>query len=109
MSQLTHPRKATLRTAFASAVVLVPCYVVVIPVILDSMGEYLPEGARAWLAASVVFVTALIAAVTRIMALPAVNDALTALGLGVAPKGTDTPVGRHEAPQAPGDPQETLF
>lgn len=106
MSQLAHPRKATLRTAFAVAIVLVPCYVVVIPVILDSMGEYLPDDVRAWLAASVVFVTALIAAVTRIMALPAVNDALTALGLGVAPKGTNTPVGRHEAPQ---DPQQTLF
>lgn len=106
MSQLTYPRKATLRTAFASAVVLVPCYVVVVPVILDTMGDYLPEDDRAWLAASVVFVTALISAVTRIMALPAVNKALTTLGLGVAPKGTGTPVGRHEAPQ---DPQQTLF
>lgn len=92
-TQVKHPVKATLRTVFAAAVVLVPTYVVVIPALLDGLGDYIPPAARAWLAGSVVFVTALIATVTRIMALPAVNDALTALGLGAEPKAK----GKHEA------------
>ena len=92
-TQVKHPIKATLRTVFAAVVVLVPAYVVVIPALLDGLGDYIPPAARGWLAGSVVFVTALIATVTRIMALPAVNDALTAFGLGAEPKSK----GKHEA------------
>ena len=100
-TQVKHPVKATLRTVFAAAVVLVPTYVVIVPEVLAGLGDYIPPAARAWLAASVVFVTALIATITRIMALPAVNDALTALGLGAEPKAA----GKHEA----GSGAPTLF
>lgn len=92
-TQVKHPIKATLRTAFAAVVVLAPTYVVVVPEVLTGLGDYIPPAARAWLAGSVVFETALIATVTRIMALPAVNDALTAFGLGAEPKAK----GKHEA------------
>ena len=95
-TQVKHPIKAALRTALAAVVVLVPTYVVVVPEVLTGLGDYIPPAARAWLAASVVFVTALIATITRIMALPAVNDALTALGLGAEPKAK----GKHEADSA---------
>ena len=92
-TQVNHPVKATLRTVFAAAVVLVPTYVVIVPEVLAGLGDYIPPAARAWLAGSVVFVTALIATLTRIMALPAVNDALTRFGLGAEPKAK----GKHEA------------
>ena len=92
-TQVNHPIKATLRTVFAAVVVLVPAYVVVIPAVLDGLGDYIPPAARAWLTESVVFVTALIATVTRIITLPAVNDALTTFGLGAEPKAK----GKHEA------------
>lgn len=100
-TQVKHPVKATLRTVFAAVVVLVPTYVVIVPEVLAGLGDYIPPAARAWLAASVVFVTALIATITRIMALPVVNDALTAFGLGAEPKAA----GKHEA----GSEAHTLF
>ena len=101
-TQLQYPGRAVARTIVAFLVVAVPTYAIVVPMFLDSFKDYLPEGVAAWLAASVAFVGVLVGFVTRIMAIPVVNAALTAVGLGAAP----TPTVAPEAPQVPSQPAQ---
>ena len=85
-----HPWRATLRTVVAYLVVALPAYAIGVPILLDEVGEYLPDGAVAWLTGSALFVGGLVAAVTRIMAVPSVNEALRNVGLSAAPgRGND--------------------
>lgn len=91
-TQVAHPWRATLRTMTAVLISAMAIYLLAIPIILDGLKDYLPEGAQGWLMGSVAFVTALSGVITRVMALPAVNEALTAMGLGASPDH-----GRHEA------------
>lgn len=60
--------------AFLFLVVVLPA---VIDVLDDELGEHLPEGFRAWMLAAAAVLTALSAAVARIMALPVVNTWLS--------------------------------
>lgn len=60
--------------AFVFLVVVLPS---VIEVIDAELGEHLPPGFRLWMLGAATFLTAVSAAVTRIMALPAVNDWLS--------------------------------
>ena len=84
-TQETHPWRATLRTVVAYLVVALPAYAIGVPILLDEVGEYLPDGAVAWLTGTALFVGGLVAAVTRIMAIPSVNEALRNVGLSAAP------------------------
>lgn len=84
-TQEEYPWRATLRTIVAYIIVALPVYAIGVPVLMDEVGEYLPEGAVAWLTASALFVGGLVAAVTRIMAIPSVNEALRNVGLSAAP------------------------
>jgi len=88
-TQVRYPWRATLRTivqvgipALLTAVTVLP---LVIQIVLDELGEVMPESLRLWLVAAAGFVTALAAAFTRIMAIPAVNAVLTRIGLGAKP------------------------
>ena len=40
-----HPWRATLRTVVAYLVVALPAYAIGVPILLDEVGEYLPDGA----------------------------------------------------------------
>lgn len=60
--------------AFVFLVVVLPP---VIEVIDAELGEHLPAGFRLWMLGAAAFLTALSAAVTRIMALPQVNSWLS--------------------------------
>lgn len=82
-----HPWRATLRTVVAYLVVALPAYAIGVPILLDEVGEHLPDGAVAWLTGSALFVGGLVAAVTRIMAVPSVNEALMNVGLSASPGG----------------------
>jgi len=89
-TQSAHPWRATLRTAIAVGIPTVLGLLVVLPeiiqVILDELGETMPDGLRLWLVAAASLIVAISSAVTRIMAIPGVNAWLTSLGLGASPK-----------------------
>lgn len=89
-TQVEYPWKATLRTivqvgipAFLTLLVAVP---LIIQIVLDEFGETMPDRLRLWLLAAAAFVTALAAAITRIMAIPAVNAWLSRFGLAAKPR-----------------------
>lgn len=83
--------RRTVRTAVAVGVSSLVALVFVLPEILqilvDELGAHLPEHIRLWLLAVAGIVTALAAAVTRIMAIPIVNDWLSRW----TPFGTEPP------------------
>lgn len=88
-SQVKHPWNATLRTALqvilgiTSFILLLA---VVAPQILEAVADVLPENVYAWGVGAVASITALAGAITRIMAIPQINEWLKKIGLGVPPK-----------------------
>ena len=89
-TQTAHPWQASLRTAvqvgIPALITLVGVLPVIIQIILDELGEVMPDGVRVWLLGAAVVLTAVATAIARIMAVPAVNAWLTSIGLGAAPK-----------------------
>lgn len=61
-------------------------FAVVLPVIIDALGLPVDSELRLWLLAVAGAVTAVAAALARVMAIPAVNAWLTRIGLGSVPK-----------------------
>lgn len=89
-TQTDYPWKATLRTlvqvgipAFVTLVGILP---LIIQIILEELGEQMPDGLRLWLVGVAALLTAVATALARIMAIPAVNAFLTRWGLGATPK-----------------------
>ena len=84
-TQVKYPWRAALRTALAyivAAGIVVPAVWVIAQ---DTLAGYLPPQvitAAAWTVGLIVAVSAL---VTRVIAIPQVNDWLTKLGVGAAP------------------------
>ena len=89
-TQVAHPWKATLRTIVQVGIPTVIALGIVIPQIIDAIlagfGESLPPEATAWFLGVAAAVTATAGVITRIMALPLVNEFLAKLGLGATPK-----------------------
>lgn len=78
-TQVAHPWRAAVRTAIQVIAGLAAAIPLIVPAIEgDQPGLLGPAGAVA---------VGVAAAVTRVMAIPAVNDLLTRLGLGAEPKG----------------------
>lgn len=75
------PVARTLRTGFAVGITALITFVGVLPeilgVIVDELGAHLPESIRLWLLAAAGLLTAVAMALTRIMAVPVVNDWLS--------------------------------
>lgn len=98
-TQQEHPWRAALRTA-VQVLIALPAFLfglagVLALVAQDAFAEYLPDGWAAWLLAASLFVAALAALLSRIMAVPAVDAALDrVLSLGSAP----APTARHVSP-----------
>ena len=89
-TQTAYPWKASLRTlvqvgipAFVTLVGVLP---LIIQIILEEVGEQMPDGLRLWLVGAATLLTAVATALARIMAIPAVNAFLTRWGLGATPK-----------------------
>ncbi|MGP5481784.1 hypothetical protein ACTXMZ_02260 [Brachybacterium alimentarium] len=81
-TQIAHPWKATVRTAVTTIVSAAVLFVVAQPIIEEQLGAYLPDAWAAWYAAAAGFLTALGAALTRIMALEQAQRVLALVGLG---------------------------
>jgi len=79
-TQVAHPWLTAARTAVQVGIPALLALVLVLPEVLaivsEGMGDQLPDGLRLWLAGAAAFVTALAATLARLMAVPAVNDAL---------------------------------
>ena len=85
---------ATQRVLRTLVQVGVPAFIVfagVLPQIIDALGLDVTSSVYLWLVAAAGIVTAVAAGLSRIMAIPAVNNWLTKIGLGTVPK--------SEAPQ----------
>ncbi|URM86992.1 hypothetical protein SEA_BASILISK_24 [Arthrobacter phage Basilisk] len=88
-SQVANPWRATFRTVWAVAV---PAFGLVLfagPAVLgilaQELGAVVPESVTAWLLAAAGILSALAGAVTRVMALPAVNAWLSRFKLDAGP------------------------
>lgn len=73
--------RRTVRTSAAVGLVSIVLLVGVLPevlqIVVDELGGFLPDGVRLWLLGAAAVVTAATAAVTRVMAIPVVNDWLS--------------------------------
>lgn len=83
-TQLAHPAQATLRTGLAMAIAVIVGIVGLGPLIIDAIlqEESIPEGIRGPLLLVSGVIVAIGAIVTRIMAIPGVNDLLKKVGFG---------------------------
>lgn len=90
MDKIWFPLQRALRTAAAVLVTLTSALavaVVVAPQILTAVQDVLPGPVVAWASGAIAAVAALSAALSRLMAVPWVNEQLTKIGLGTAPRG----------------------
>jgi len=84
-TQQRYPWRAVARTVLAVLIgvgIVVP---VAVTIILDQFDVYLPGAAKAWLIGASAFTVALSGAVTRIIAIPAVDAWLKRVGLSSSP------------------------
>lgn len=97
-TQTQYPARATWRTTLAnvlSTIIVVGMVAPVVAVIIDEeLTDYLPPDWIAWIAAAGALLAAVAAALTRIMAIPAVDRALARIGLSSAPPSSPFPVAR---------------
>lgn len=85
-TQTQHPWKAVIRTALAYVVGFAVVGPVILGIVQDALGSYIPAEVMAWLAWAVALLVAVSLTVTRIIAIPQVNAWLTQIGLGATPK-----------------------
>lgn len=81
--------KRVLRTALATLISTLTAWAIfasIWPDIADAVAGVLPASWVAWLTGAVVAINAVAMALTRIMAIPVVNAALTKIGFGSVPK-----------------------
>ncbi|PZE31762.1 hypothetical protein [Curtobacterium sp. MCLR17_042] len=81
--------KRVLRTVVQvviGAATVLTVVVVVAPQVLDAIADVVPGPVLAWLTGAVATLAAVSAALTKIMAIPKVNELLTRIGLGSVPK-----------------------
>ncbi|MCC9068784.1 hypothetical protein [Arthrobacter cryoconiti] len=99
-TQERNPRSASVRTAFAAAVALFPLLNAVLAVIIETLRPYdatIPGWVFIWLNGALVVVTVAIALVTRIMAIPGVNDWLRKYAPWLSPEDKTKPAPPAEA------------
>lgn len=85
-TQVRYPWKATIRTAIQTFLSAAAILALVAPELQAFVDQFWPGSpVVAWIGAGAVFVAALAALITRIMAIPAVDAALTKVGLGAKP------------------------
>lgn len=90
-TQVARPWRATWRTVvqvgLPAFLVLAGVLPEVLDVVADGMGDVLPAGFRAWLAAAAAVITAAAGTLARVAAIPAVNDWLRVLSLSADGRG----------------------
>lgn len=81
--------KRVLRTVVQvviGAATVLTVVVVVAPQVLEAIADVVPGPVLAWLTGAVATLAAVSAALTKIMAIPKVNELLTLIGIGSVPK-----------------------
>lgn len=78
--------KRTFLAVATTSLVVLGVLPTILEVIVDELGMHMPDGLRLWLLGAAVVVTGVATAVTRIMAIPAVNGWLVSIGFGSVPK-----------------------
>lgn len=90
MNKVWFPLQRVIRTVvqvvIAGAAVLATL-VVVAPQIIDAVADVVPGPVIAWATGAVAALAAVSAALSRVMAIPAVNEWLTRFGAGTSPSG----------------------
>ena len=85
-TQTTYPWKAVLRTIVAAVIGLGSVLPIAWVIVQEELGAILSPEVMARIGVGVTVALAVTGAITRVMAIPAVNDWLTRLGLGAEPK-----------------------
>lgn len=86
-SQVNFPWKAAIRTFFQTFISVAAILAVAAPMLQEFVEQFWPGSpVVAWIGVGATFVAALAALLSRIMAIPGVNDLLTKIGLGAEPK-----------------------
>lgn len=88
--EIWYKTQRVLRTAVQVGIPAFLSLALVIPQIIEALGLPVDSELRLWLVAVAAGITAVAAAITRIMAIPAVNTWLTRLGLGSVPRSAVT-------------------
>ncbi len=99
-TEIWYKAQRVLRTLVAVAIPAFLGFAVLLPQLIEALGLPADSRLRLWLLAVATGVTAVAAAITRIMAIPAVNAWLIKIGLGSVPKsavvrGVITPSGNE--------------
>jgi hypothetical protein len=85
-TEIWYKGKRVLRTLVAVVIPALLGFAVVLPSIIEALGLPVDSELRLWLLAVAAGVSAVAAAITRLMAIPAVNAWLIKIGLGSVPK-----------------------
>lgn len=86
-TQVSYPWKTALRTGIQTFLAVAAVLVLVAPQLQEFIDQFWPGSpVIAWIGVGATFVAALAGLVTRIMAIEAVNAALTRIGLGATPR-----------------------
>lgn len=86
-TQVSYPWKTAVRTAIQTFLAVAGVLTIVAPQLQEFIDQFWPGSpVIAWIGVGATFIAALAALVTRIMAIEAVNAALTKIGLGATPK-----------------------
>ncbi|UGS27564.1 hypothetical protein K8F61_05085 [Microbacterium resistens] len=108
MSNIWFPLQRAIRTAvqvLVAGAAILATTVLVAPQILTAIQDVLPGPAVAWISGAIAALAAISAAISRVMAIPAVDEWLKKLGAGSAPAGataytlidgTTTPMTRRQ-------------
>jgi len=89
VQEIWYQGKRVLRTVVQvvlGAAAVLAVVVVVAPQVLDAVADVVPGPVLAWLTGAVATLAAVSAALTKIMAIPKVNELLTLIGLGSVPR-----------------------
>jgi len=93
MNKIWFPIQRVIRTAVQVVVAgaaILATVVVVAPQILTAIQDVLPGPAVAWITGAIAVIATVSAALSRVMAIPAVDEWLKKLGAGSAPTGAIT-------------------
>lgn len=87
--EIWYKAQRVIRTVFATLVSVLTVwagFALIAPQILAELANVLPESWVAWLAGVIGSITVVAGVITRILAIPSVNDFLTKVGMGSVPK-----------------------
>lgn len=86
VQEIWYQGQRVLRTLVQVGIPAFITFAAVLPTIINAVGLPLDSGVYLWLIGAAAIVTAVAGALSRIMAIPAVNTWLTKIGIGSVPK-----------------------